>query len=66
MFIDKIPAAKNTDIISRIAAFVASLLILFILLLIIPVLLDLALIFGSGIIPKEVTDNVGIPVQSGG
>lgn len=33
MFLDKIPAAKNTDIISRIAAFVASLLILFILLL---------------------------------
>ena len=33
MFLDKIPAAKNTDIISRIATFVASLLILFILLL---------------------------------
>ena len=28
--------------------------------------MDLALIFGSGIIPKEVTDSVGIPVQSGG
>ena len=33
MFLDKIPAAKNTDITSRIATFVASLLILFILLL---------------------------------
>ena len=39
--------------------------ILFVLLLIIPILLGLALIFGSGFIPKEVTNSVGIQVQGG-